>query len=155
MKVNIEEYKDDNTPRVVDVVVESFDLYNADNTIGLIIHPILVAYKDKCTSVFYVDDEDVPDELKTGGTDSDFKDFDAGKRKQDWVIDEMIYAFECLGPNSDWEGKYYNFKDGYDTAPFEKMHLFYEVDEEGLEAAEKRLNNGLRLFGRYCRGLWL
>lgn len=166
MKVNIEEYEDDNTSRVVDVVVESFDLYNADNTIALIIHPILVAYKEKSIGFFQIADEDVPDELKTGVTGkclddgkqklaNDSDDFDAGKKKHDWVINEMIYAFDCVGPNSDWEGEYYIFKDGYDTAPFDQMHLFYEVDDEGLEAAEKRLANGLRLFGKYCRGLWI
>ena len=164
MKVNIGEYKGANGNRVVDVIVESFDIFNADNTIGLVIHPILVAYKEKSKGYFHVDDEDVPDELKVGKPVNGFRnerfhpdngDFDSGKKKHDWVIDEMIYAFDCIGPNSDWEDEYYIFKDGYDTAPFEQMNLFYEVDNEGIDAAQKRIDNGMRLFGKYYRGLWI
>lgn len=67
-------------------------------------------------------------------------------------MDEMIWTFEQLA-DDDSTSKFY-------THPTEKFEKFEDriaaikVDREGLDAHEARIKNGLRLFGKYYRGLW-
>jgi hypothetical protein len=134
-----------------------------------------------------VDPEDVPFELQITGHDDigsqyefEFENheqyktdsWDITHRRWDWVLDEMIWTFEQLHPDNDWEDqyssgvmdnhwvpvdadgnevpkgehKYYQMKDG-------PKHT-YKIDWKGRMAHEERINNGLRLFGKYYRGLW-
>ena len=57
-------------------------------------------------------------------------------------MDEMIHAFEQL-KEDDWQSKFYS-GDGES----------FTVDEKGLDEEDKRIHNGLRLFGKYYRNLW-
>jgi len=56
----------------------------------------------------------------------------------DWVMDEMIHAFEqkC---KDDWQAYYYSYNDW---------------DMEGMKAEQERISNGFRLFGKYYEALW-
>jgi hypothetical protein len=53
----------------------------------------------------------------------------------DYVIGEMIFAFECI---SDIDKELQ--ESGYNA--------------EGMRKTDERIANGLRLFGRYFRSLW-
>lgn len=78
-----------------------------------------------------------------------------------WVIDEMIFAIRSY--NIDYEDQFYNgevdihWKDlpnGY-CEIIEGPNNTFKVDEKGLRKYEERIQNGLRLFGKYYRHLWL
>jgi hypothetical protein len=83
-------------------------------------------------------------------------------------MDEMIWTFEQLQPDCDWEQQYYSGEHDTYTEPCEwdaegKPTLYemkhgpqdtFKIDREGMTAHQARINNGLRLFGVYFQGLW-
>jgi hypothetical protein len=89
----------------------------------------------------------------------------------DWIMDEMIFAFECELDDS-WEDTFRSGvmdtiwvpvdRDG-NTVPKEDAKLFqmsdgpnhtYMCDYEGMKVVQARISNGFRLFGKYYQGLW-
>jgi hypothetical protein len=107
--------------RKVKIHIDNYDVWNADHTLAMIIHPVLVRLKEVKHGSPHVDDEDVPEELR--GPDVHIK--------WDYVIDEMIFAFEKLADeNHSWE------------------------DAKDYKEVYERIENGLRLFGKYYWGLW-
>ena len=122
--------------------IDKYDTWNMDNTLAPIILPMLVQLKATKNGSPYVYPEDVPSNLrptkkeltaytKNGETDAKFF------KRWDWVLDEMIWAFEqkC---RDDWMSDYdYN-----------------KWDSEGANAHQERMTNGFRLFGRYYESLW-
>jgi hypothetical protein len=138
MKVNIGRFKRNNSPRTIKVQVDKWDTYNADHTLALIILPVLKQYKEDSMGTPIVDNEDVPHLPHIPeGEEYDDKHHELWVTRWDYVVDEMIWAFEQL-VSDEWDSVYFG-----DTP-----------DMEGLAQANKRIDNGLRLFGKYYRGLW-
>lgn len=148
MKVSIGEYEKD-----VEVHIDEFDVWNLDSTLSHIILPSLKKLKEISHGSPKVDAEDVPYPLNLGGDLSDpnypqrdlfmteeLKDEVWGmyEKRWNWVMDEMIHAFERIADRS-LEDEYL-FKSG-------DIHI--ERNKEW-----RRVYNGLRLFGKYYRGLW-
>lgn len=113
----------------VNVEIHGYDVWNVDHTLALIIHPLLVKYKDMHHGSPYVDNEDVPENLhdphpeeryKNGSTDAHHHE------RWKYVLDIMIEAFRRLADQEESYDKEYND----------------EIEE------------GLRLFGKYYRALW-
>jgi hypothetical protein len=80
----------------------------------------------------------------------------------DWVLDEMIWAFEQHTRDC-WETDYYigevdiRFEQLKDQAGYTMVKGpkdTFKVDHEGIKRHEKRMANGLRLFGKYYSTLW-
>jgi hypothetical protein len=70
----------------------------------------------------------------------------------DWVLNEMIWAFEQKVTNDD-EGQF--FEHSKDNGmPWDKDYVRPKVDWDGLKAHQARKENGFRLFGKYYQGLW-
>ena len=147
MFIKMGPYPDDDSVfegRQISVHIDRWDTWNMDNTLALIIIPMLKQLKETKHGSPWVDIEDVPSELQLHGVsahessqydmfESDEHDkmvWDALHARWEWVMDEMIWAFEMM--NSD------EFYDG----------LQYERD------INERLQRGLKLFGKYYRGLW-
>jgi len=65
MKVFIGNYTDDGSPRQEDVFLDKWDSFNADHTIALIVAPLLQQLKLTKHGSGMVDDEDVPEELRS------------------------------------------------------------------------------------------
>jgi predicted butyrate kinase (DUF1464 family) len=124
-----EEYFKRNEKRKVEVEISDHDLYSLDNTLAYIIAPALKEFKKSLSGAPFVHDEDVPEELRS--TSAAPKDEFYFKRWE-WVLDEMIYAFESK--NNDWELTMRNW------------------DER--DQINKRIKNGYRLFGKYYECLW-
>jgi len=122
-----------------------------------------------------VDDADVPEELKSTSAPpkENVYDIDANHFKRfDWVMDEMIWAFEQLQPDNDWEEQYtsgvcdWKFvpvdAEGNEVSKGEQRYSemrhgpnhTYEIDWEGRNKHQERITNGLRLFGKYYQSLW-
>jgi hypothetical protein len=112
-----------------------------DYTLAKIILPMLKQLKATQHGSPNVDNEDVPINLRTseedvlkyktlGETDADFF------KRWDWVLDEMIYAFDC-------------------KVNKEEVYVRFDIkDRKGMEKEQERISNGFRLFGKYYESLW-
>ena len=155
--------------RKIKVHIDNYDVWSMDHTLALIVLPMLKKLKDQKHGSPFVEDEDVPEHLRStsapeltqkqkecGGTDDFFHD------RWVWVLDEMIYAFECE-VDDDWERQFYSgehditwIKDeetGHSTMKSGPNDTF-KVDREAMDKDWARRKNGLRLFGKYYHGLW-
>ena len=141
---NICEFIYDNNPfkqRKVKIRIDKWDTWNMDHTLALIIVPMLKQLKETKHGSPLVADEHVPDELKSTNAKPKEKEYDLDEfhhARWDYVMNEMIFAFESIA-DSDWE---------------EQFWVGYSLEQEGYKAYEKRIDNGLKLFGIYYRGLW-
>lgn len=124
--------------RKVKVRIDPYDTWSMDHTLALIIHPMLLQLKATNHGYFSSDPEDAPsigkgDETDCGGSDTLALD------RYNWIMDEMIWTFAQL-IDEDAEFQFYDEKTGWDL--------------EASTAYQDRIKNGLRLFGKYYRGLW-
>jgi hypothetical protein len=157
-------------PKIDYVKIDKWDTWSMDHTLGKIILPMLKQLQETKHGAPCVDDEDVPDELKSTSAPPKENEWDTDGnhfKRWDWVMNEMIFAFERLNDDS-WED---NFRSGeidwkhvpcawdengkptmYKTE--EGPNHTYECDYDAIEIVNKRMDNGFRLFGKYYRGLW-
>ena len=160
-------------PKIEYVKIDYYDTWSMDHTLAHMILPMLKQLKATKHGAPLVDDEDVPEGLglrstEAGPKENEWDTDDNHFRRWDWVMDEMIFAFECKMDDSwedafregeiDWKWKVTN------TDPVTgKPTLYqtedgpnhtYKCDYEGMRVVEKRIQNGFRLFGRYYQNLW-
>ena len=154
--------------RKVKIRIDNYDTWNKDGTLSMIVLPMLRQLHETKHGAPMTDDDDVPAGLNLRSTEADTKkdewDTDDNHfRRWDWIMDEMIWTFEQLQPDCDWEQQYYTGESDYVFTPVENStcsemvhgpkHTL-ECDYEGLKAHDDRIKNGLRLFGKYFRALW-
>lgn len=136
---------DSKKKRKINVRIDNYDTWSMDNTLAHIILPMLKQLKSTKHGAPYVDDEDVPENLRVNfdPKESEF-DVDSNHFKRwDWVMDEMIYAFE-MELDQDWDMEiWHRGGDGWNEE---------KLDERN--AIQKRISNGFRLFGKYYQALW-
>ena len=137
----------------ISVKIDRWDIWSMDHTLSHIVVPMLKQLAGSKHGTPFVDDEDVPEELKSTSAPpkKDEYDLDDNHHKRwEWVIGEMIWAFEQKTRN-DWEGDYYKYED--DPKEMFGMKLVWE-DKEGRKAHQERMSNGFKLFGKYYEALW-
>jgi len=152
--------------RKVEIRLDNYDTWSMDHTLSLIIHPMLVQMKATKHGSPFVDDEDVPEHLRSaaapplteeeknyGGVDK------LHEARWDWILDEMIWAFyqevndDPDGPES--PGAYTRrIADGipYDDSP-ENAKSWDEYFAENKKFNDRKAN-AFKLFGRYYQALW-
>jgi len=151
--------------RTIKVQIDPWDTWSMDHTLAYIILPMLKQLKETKHGAPYVDPKDCPPELKpkkltkkekeNGHTDSTHFE------RWDWVLDEMIFAFENK-VNDDWEEQ---FETGESDLQWKKLedgcsqmvegpNHTRVYDWEGRKAYQSRITNGFRLFGKYYENLW-
>ncbi len=144
-------------PEVKFVKIDYWDTWSMDCTLSPIILPMLKQLKETKHGSPGVDDEDVPDHLKSTSAPAKENEWDTDDNwhlRWDWVMDEMIWTFTQLA-NYDHEDQFYDHSEvDYSEKDFMKQLGKMKVDREGLDAHNDRITNGLRLFGKYYRGLW-
>ena len=138
----------------IKVHIDGYDVWSADHTLAYVIHPILVKLRETLHGSPNVDDEDVPDELKSTAAPPKEKEYDTDDnhhKRWEWVLDEMIWAFaQIIDDEADSQ-----FHTGVNDIQFKTT----EVDGKKMHEMvygqwNARIANGLRLFGKYYRGLW-
>jgi len=145
----------DEREQSVKVKIDSWDTWSMDHTLAHIVLPMLVQLKQTKHGAPNVDPEDVPEELRPDGewkkayegdgtTDENFF------KRWDWILDEMIWAFnqKC---RDDWESDYYRYEP--DTDEQFGLKLVWS-DDANRQAHQERMSNGFRLFGKYYEALW-
>jgi len=160
----------DRRKRKMKIRIDNYDCWEADKTLAFVILPLLKQVKEKKQGSPFVDDSDVPEELRstTSPAKENEDDVDANFHKRwDWVLDEMIWAFEQLQPDNDWEQQYCSGEIDIGCVPIEyddkgNPSLFklvkgtnytYKVDHEGMKKHAERITRGTTLFGKYFRNL--
>jgi hypothetical protein len=158
--------------RKIKIHIDNYDVWSMENTLALIILPMLKKLKEVQHGYPNVDVEDVPYNLQVterGSWDSQMDLFDfpiagegnLGEDRWNWVLNEIIFAFECKVDDS-WQEAY---RSGEIDLRFEKredgLSLMvkgpndtYNCDYEGMMRVEDRIANGFRLFGKYYQALW-
>ena len=141
MKVVIGDYPNNGEDQKVEVHIDKWDTWSMDYTLSYIILPMLKQLKATKHGSADVDNEDVPINLrapeedvlkykKLGETDPDFF------KRWDWVLDEMIYAFDC-------------------KANKDEVYMRFDIkDRIAMQKEQDRISNGFRLFGKYYEALW-
>ena len=156
-------------PEINYVKVDYWDVWSMDHTLSPIIHPMLVQLQKVKHGSGHVDDEDVPLELRSYACipkENEWDTDDNWHKRWDYVLNEMVWAFEQLSNADthedqfwhergeiDWEDMKKPFPEGQKTREI-KWTKESKVDWEGLKAHNARIDNGCRLFGKYYRGLW-
>jgi hypothetical protein len=144
-----------NPTQKISVRIDLHDTWSMDQTLAHIVLPMLVQLKRTKHGAPNTDNADVPKELRMSKKDTaqfakDGSTDDKFFKRWDWILDEMIWAFnqKC---RDDWEGDFYEYKDD-DTERF-GLKLVWE-DREGQQAHQARMTNGFKLFGKYYENLW-
>ena len=174
---------DSKKKRKVKIRIDKYDTWSMDSTLAPIILPMLKQLKATKHGSPMVDMEDVPEPMRVTETeDYDeqqcfefYRDEDLCKQniqcdvhdRWNWVIDEMIWAFEQLQPDVDWEAQYTSGEIDWKTKKSEKTYNgeevyemvngpkhTYKVDYDAMQKHQDRIDNGLRLFGKYFCSLW-
>ncbi len=115
--------KFDYTPKQkVKVHIDPWDTWAMDSTLAEIVLPMLYQLAKTKHGSPMVDEEDVPWELRGDHHDDLVHD------RWDWVMTEMIYAFQKKRDHGD-------------------TYMLSKEDQE-------RVSNGFKLFGKYYEGLW-
>ena len=159
----------DKSNRKIKVRIDEYDCWSADHTLALVISPTLKLFRDRIRSAPFVDDEDVPDDLKstsapplteeeknTGHTDENWF------KRWDWVVGEMSWAFE-QSTRTDWESDFHSGKSDLQFVKIEGSENYemitgpndtFKIDIDGMKAHRERMTNGRRLFAKYYESLW-
>lgn len=133
----------DRRKRKIKIHIDDYDVWGMDHTLSLIIYPMLKKLKENKMGAPFVHDEDVPEELRGGYVNPKNGETDSNWFKRwDYVLDEMIFAFKCQ--TYEWEEEFFDFSDDLNAT----------FDKKGLVEKNDRIQNGLRLFGKYYSNLW-
>lgn len=162
-------------PQIDIVKIHKFDTWSMDSTLAPIVLPMLRQLQETKHGAPYVDPKDVPEHLhpkkqtkkerENGHTDSTHFE------RWDWVLGEMIFAFE-MKCRDDWQEDFRSGEMDIVWTPVDKdgnevprgQHKWvrmdhgpnhtYKLDTDGMRAVQERITNGFRLWGKYFESLW-
>jgi hypothetical protein len=166
----------------VKVKIHHYDTWGMDHTLAPIILPMLKQLRDTKHGSPLVDDKDVPKHLRSTSAPPKKNEWDTDSLhhdRWDWVLDEMIWAFEQKVDPEEGMKQYYVPYESYEEAKNDKL-VTYEIQEDGTKVKkdlfptlntewrlsrgkfdqklykkfQTRKNNGFMLFGKYFEALW-
>jgi|688.fasta_scaffold10376_9 hypothetical protein len=159
-------------PKINYVKIDRYDTWSMDHTLADIILPMLKQLKTTKHGSPSVDDQDVPEGLglrstEAGPKENEWDTDDNWFKRWDWVLDEMIFAFEHKVDDS-WQDAFRSGEFDHKTVACEwdkngKATMYhwedgpnhtYKCDYEGMKKVEERMQNGFALFGKYYQNLW-
>lgn len=152
--------------RTMKIQIDPWDTWSMDHTLAMIIVPMLKQLKETKHGAPFVDDKDVPEELKSTSAPAKENDWDTDDnhfKRWDYVLDEMIWAFQHIVNDDNWQEEFYS-----GTPRFKSIQLengmsqviedtgpdAFKVDYVRMQQVEDRIENGTKLFGKYYRSLW-
>lgn len=176
MKINIGKFQK-NDKRTINVQIDKFDTWNLDHTLALIILPALIQLKATKHGVpaefadYLSDSSSMQHSFDFVKEDHDWA-FEARCRQWDEILDKMIWSFQQLALE-DYEQEYHHGEVKFDwketnesfynplTNKVEKTYEMIDTnpsdhwyDIDGHQEHERRIQEGLELFGKYYRHLW-
>jgi len=145
-------------PRIEFVKIDKYDSWDMDHTMSMILSPMFKQLKETKQGAPHIQDEDVPDYLKSMNAPRVKDEWDTDDNhflRWDYILDEIIWALEQY--TYDWEDQY---KSGVSDLIFTSSSIeegpnhTRKYDREGIEKHQKRMTNGFRLMGVYWLGFW-
>ena len=146
------------------IQIDEWDTFSMYRTLADIIAPMLRQLKDTKHGSAFVGDEHVPIGLRSFVDPAPNKYEPDGKFHMRWnyVLDEMIWAFEQIENDNQWEDQYHH---GVSDILWMKLPNglsqmtkgpkdTHWIDNEGIAAHQVRMQNGFNLFGIYYQSLW-
>lgn len=137
------------------IQIDHYDAWNMDSTLADIIYPLLIQLKkDKKSYNCWVDDCDVPVSIRNGHLSEYMHDCYGeneelceefhylAEKKWDYVLDRMIWSF----------GQIINSNENYSESI--EHYLLKKKNKDLILMHNKRVNDGIRYFGKYYRSLW-
>jgi hypothetical protein len=159
-------------PKIDYVKIDPWDTWSMDHALGMIALPMLKQLQESKHGAPLVADEDVPEGLGLRSTEADPKenewDTDSNHfARWDWVLGEMIFAFEHKLDDS-WQDAFRSGDFDHKTVAcawddagkptlyqsVEGPNHTYKCDYEGMKKVEDRIQRGFELFGKYFQNLW-
>lgn len=171
------EWVESKRKRKVDIRIDRYDVWSMDHTLAMIVLPMLQKLKSSKHGSGMIELEDVPEYMRTTNTEEyedqrTFKFYEVQvpptnapdiHTRYEWALDEMIWAFEQLNVD-DWQKQYWSVDPVMDFTKYQEDEgksvtpLRWKVDgvcdHEGMKNHQARIDNGLRLFGKYFQTLW-
>jgi hypothetical protein len=142
------EWVESKKKRKIKITIHKYDTWSMDSTLSMIIAPMLRQLKETKHGSPYVDDEDVPEHLRSSSALPKENEWDTDSNfhaRWEWVMDEMIWAFNE-------EEKEHRFGEDVEGSFFKSNGKL--LDKEAYNAYHARKQNGFRLFGKYYQALW-
>lgn len=143
------------------------DEWNADWTIATIVLPLLKKLKESKQGAPCVDDEDVPEELRSTSCAPKENEWDTDEnwfKRWEYALDEIIFAMEEIANDNANEPPFHTKVGEMNFLPIDPDTNTGEIEftgwestpesEEAYRAYHKRIENGCRLFGKYFQSLW-
>jgi hypothetical protein len=175
VKVNIRKYNKGPKERKIDVQIDPWDTYSIDHTLSLIILPALLQLKHSMHGVPNEFGKYIGSDMDSNYT-FDFINDDSkevfDKRCKEWeeILNKMIWSFQQI-LCEDYDEKYHHGKMQVGWTPIQitnpstgQVEDMYEMvdknpnehwyDHVGHQLHEKRIQEGLDLFGKWYRSLW-
>ena len=168
MEVKIKRYKSGESSGCIrknEVKVDRYDSWSADWTIAQIAAPLLVQLQETKHGAPFVDDEDVPEELRSTACAPKENEWDTDEnhfKRWDWVLEEMIYAMQEIANDKENEPEMFRHigdmvteenPDGTFTMVSSGVERIPEMEEPNRQY-HKRIQRGCVLFGKYFQNLW-
>ena len=156
--------------RNVKIRIDKYDTWNMNSTLAIIILPMLKQLKEK--------KHGAPGNMPSFGQTSNsstqfcFEFYEShddiawvnGQMEWDTILDKMIWSFEQLQPDCDWEKQYtiiqpeldftkYPEYEGKTSFPV-RWKVEGKIDWDGRLKHENKIQEGMELFGKYFQNLW-
>ena len=164
-------------PRRINIEIDKYDTWSMDHTLALIILPLLLQYKENHHGIpndfaDHSGDENCQNQyLFDFYKESHEWAFEQGVKRWEETLDKMIWSFYQIVVDDD--SRYHHGKSNFDWVKSDKQYpnpisgkmedTFQMVDKNpedhwydvnGHLEHEKRVQEGLELFGKYFRNLW-
>ena len=160
---------DSKKKRKVSIRIDHTDVWSMDNTLAMIIVPMLEKLRESKDGGPCIDDEDVPENIRsTAAPELTEEQKNCGHiddnhfKRWEWVLNEMIWTFQQHS-NDGWEEQYYSGEVDWSLVKDENSsgsillpgpnHTF-ESDSEGIKQHRERMRIGRILFAKYYESLW-
>ena len=158
------ELPDPNEKKDAYISLDPWDSWSADATIAKVAGPVLKQLKETTHSFGVLDQEDVPCHFEEyykevylpfhkGGDIND----KLGAEVWEWLLEELVWAMDNIA-----DGNYDGLEefmveelpeDKSNWEEYEFLNKFW-LNKSAMEAHTKRVDNALRLFGKYFTSLW-
>ena len=142
--------------RTVKIKIHDYDSFNADQTLSVIALPLLKQLKKQKQGAPFVDDSDVPEEIRSTSAKPKENEWDTDEfhfQRWDYVLDCILWSLE-QHTNPDSEEKFYDHSAVNEEDDFMDQVKAIKVDNEGLAEHNARKQKGFELLGKYWQAMW-
>lgn len=155
--------------RRVDVRIDNYDTWSMDSTLAYIILPMLKQLRDTkhgspCTMPAFAYDSNNAQLSFDFYAEGDATAWDVGHQQWVEILNEIIWTFEQIHPDFDWEEQYWEVHpeidlsdhpedEGKVSTPI-RWSVEGKCDYDAMRKHGERIQAGLELFGKYYQNLW-